>query len=198
MHLEGVTIERNISYFRRVLLFNHVNVKNTFQGGTNCYSICMMYIEGKKDLVVDQLFAALVFSLGLDRALGMRHPTKPINSVEFQIYRNREPNGDEFIDSEPKKKKKSLRQKRSPTIRVVSGQVAEGFIEIREHLDRCFTSSNHLEFGHLFSDSNQQLPLKLEICSGFGEWVVKQVTFWIYRLYFLRRKQISGEQIGLH
>ena len=52
--------------------------------------------------------------------------------------------------------------------------------KFREHLESCFDASNHIDFSRVFSTPNGDAtspahsPLKLEICSGAGEWAVAQ------------------------
>lgn len=52
--------------------------------------------------------------------------------------------------------------------------------QFREYLESCFDASNHIDFSRVFSTRNGDAtspahsPLKLEICSGAGEWAVAQ------------------------
>jgi hypothetical protein len=133
-------------------------------------------------VVTDNLLAALVTSLGYEKALAKRSVGSSAAPVEFELHRvpqvqNRP---QEIVPEVKNKKNKKAKREKKPkkdvsSTLLVSEPIAEGLREMREHLENCFTSSGHLELSRLFSEEHQRLPLKLEICSGFGEWAVKQV-----------------------
>jgi hypothetical protein len=151
--------------------------------------ILSFYLENQKTFLVDDLLAAMVWSLGYEKAL-MKKYTDSTNPVQFQLKRISQPS--DLPTSKPEKKKGKKpkpKTKKTPSSSslLVPELIAEGLREMRGHLENCFTSTGSLEPCHLFRDEDQSLPLKLEICSGFGEWAVKQVCGcqWISTLYCL-------------
>lgn len=107
----------------------------------------------------------------------MRENGHSSRSIEFQINRSCPPDDEKSLLRKSKKKsKRELKPMHHSTTKIlVTEQVAQGLTEVREYLDHCFTTSTYLNFNQLFGNDSPQLPLKLEICSGFGEWIVKQV-----------------------
>ena len=147
-------------------------------------------VDNKKIVLVDDLLAALVWSLGYHKAL-MKRTTDTSNVVQFQLKRICSFSEDLFVTQPEKKKGKKTKQnhkinKIPPSSCItVPESVAEELKEMRDHLESSFTSTNSLEPSRLFPHEDQSLPLKLEICSGFGEWAVKQVTGVSLRLLTL-------------
>jgi hypothetical protein len=142
-------------------------------------------LEDTKTLLVDDLLAALVWSLGYEKAL-MKQTTETSSVVQFQLKRISQ-SSEDLSSTQPEKKKgkrpkQKQKMKKIPSSSSISvpESIAEGLREMRDHLENCFTSTNCLEPCRLFRDEAQSLPLKLEICSGFGEWAVKQVSRKFY------------------
>jgi hypothetical protein len=162
------------------------------------------YSEIRNIVVADNLLAALVTSLGYEKALMKRSTAPSTTPVEFELYRipQVDESPQEMAPKVQNKKNKKAKKERKPkkdvpSTLLVTEPIAEGLREMREHLENCFTSSGHLELDRLFGDQAvDRLPLKLEICSGFGEWAVKQVPYQSNCLTSHRQWLILEKQIG--
>ena len=72
----------------------------------------------------------------------------------------------------------------SPSLSDVKSEVNQSLSYLRSHFSRCVSVQNHLDFQRLFGNDEEQesnsasnrRPLKLEICSGAGEWAAAQAT----------------------
>ncbi len=122
---------------------------------------------------MDSLLRALVKKLGYDKALGKLNAEPNTKLVKFSLIRQKEESN--ISSSSSKKSKKSTSKLSDLNLIKVTPQVSTNLVEMRQYLEDCFTPNGFLKFNHLFHRKFGDLPVKLEICSGFGEWAVKQV-----------------------
>mmetsp|Transcript_16942 Transcript_16942/g.25562 ORF Transcript_16942/g.25562 Transcript_16942/m.25562 type:complete len:749 (+) Transcript_16942:52-2298(+) len=181
-----------VDFYCRLFSFPFLNSEE------NSASSLVSRPAAEKIAIVDAILSALVHKFGLVEVL--RKSTgcgSGGTTVDYIIERsagdtaNSKPDGDETPSGKLKKKGKGKSKAKSkpipgtivPSKRTVTipTSVADALDNMRAHLDSVFTDTGVMNFTNLFASSNKELheeetqrPVKLEICSGAGEWAVKQ------------------------
>ena len=106
--------------------------------------------------------------------------------ITYELYDNYDAPQAAPAATEPEKKKKKKKVKTNFEEKVIDNSkislpqdVVDEIVKLRQHIATCMNNDKHIDFGVLFSAKNKHtpstLPIKMEICSGTGEWVAKQV-----------------------
>jgi hypothetical protein len=141
--------------------------------------------------VADAILLARVNKFGLAAALGKKcgRGSTPVAELrDYYVVRSSVPapavpapkktddsnKGKKKGKGKKDKKKSNVAEEAPLGLVKVPSAVASELDAVRSRVEECVDESGKLCFNSIFSTPD--LPVKLEICSGGGEWAVKQVT----------------------
>lgn len=162
-----------LSHFRRVLSFA--------QGGGDAESDSV----GEEEDTSASLTAAALHRFGLDAYVakccegGAAAPTQSPSKANTAPAQNKDEEKNKKNKKGFKKKKKEEKVSEASAVPIAPAWQQR----IADHYTGCLDSHGHIDFDHIFSIEDGASPknssdalLKLEICSGAGEWAVAQAV----------------------
>lgn len=138
------------------------------------------------ETLAGKFVASLLQKFGYDVVLRKKLNNQDVKTlVTYELYDNYDALQVAPAAAEPGKKKKK-KVKTNFEEKVIDNskislpqEVVDEIVKLRRHIATCMNNDKHIDFGVLFSAKNKHtpstLPIKMEICSGTGEWVAKQV-----------------------
>ena len=152
---EGGMEDVTLSFFQRVLSF--AQGEEGGAGGTAAGSLA----------------EAVLRRFGLDAYIAKCCPGGAAPPAPSPSKANHAP----LTDKESKAGKKGFKKKKKEEKVAESSSVPIAVSwskRVTDHYARCLDSDGNIDFDYLFGESSAGAPLKLEICSGAGEWAVAQ------------------------
>jgi hypothetical protein len=135
-------------------------------------------LNGPPDVIAQTIFHNSVMKFGVGNYVARLTQTKAESQTLLQEIEALPDHNCTFTASESIKSKKKAKTLENPSLNSAFDTL---LLQFKEKIQHYVHADGTLNFSEVFSDQ-PELPIKLEICSGNGEWVVQQVTGCSFRI----------------